>query len=346
MNSTSHSSRISEIDIAKGIGILFTIIGHTTLWETPTHNFIYAFHMPLFFFLSGLIMKDFVSTSPRKEYQKLWVSYFIWSFLFCFFDICSHFSGIQSLKEMLINNTILFLSLWGISVLWFIPSLILAKCFVFFLKKVCPKLVFQLIVLSFTVLLALWLRTFVFEWKEFNDFYGQIAYFSIGALVRALTQVPFVFIGANSKTILKKIINLSPYICFLIGTLLFIIVYIISQFMGRIDIHELQLSFYPIFLLIAILGCYATLLWSHVINKFNPLSTIFTFWGRNSLFIMATHNYFFIPEGIILALQIMNVNTPVLRMTIYYILLFFIEFIIIKLFSPVINFMISFFFKK
>ena len=116
--------------------------------------------------------------------------------------------------------------------------------------------------------------------------------------------------------------------------------------MGRIDIHELQLSFYPIFLLIAILGCHATLLWSHVINKFNPLSTIFTFWGKNSLFIMATHNYFFIPESIILTLQIMNVNTPVLRMAIYYILLFFIEFIIIKLFSPVINYMISFFFKK
>lgn len=344
MNTITTSNRIIEIDIAKGIGILFVILGHTTLWETPIHNFIYSFHMPLFFFLSGLVMKDFSYNTIRKECQKLWANYLVWSFLFCFFDIFSNFSDIQSLKEISTNNALLFLSLWGISVLWFIPSLILAKYFVFFLKKACPQFALQLIILSFSVLIALWLRAFVFEWKELDNFYSQIAYFSIGTLVRFLTQVPFVFIGTYSKTILKNIINLSHYICLLIGSVLFVIVYIASQFMGRIDIHELQLSIYPIFLIIALLGCYATILWSHAMNKFDTLSSTFLFLGRNSLFIMVTHNYFLVPDSIVLFLHILNISTP-FYMPIYYALLFFIEFILIRFLSPIINHILSFFCK-
>ncbi|WP_298014468.1 acyltransferase family protein [uncultured Megasphaera sp.] len=45
--------RIDWIDIAKGIAILLVIIGHTNPWGSTTRNFIYSFHMPLFFLLSG-----------------------------------------------------------------------------------------------------------------------------------------------------------------------------------------------------------------------------------------------------------------------------------------------------
>lgn len=48
--------RIEWIDIAKGIGIILVIAGHTI---SLTHSYpIYAFHMPLFFFLSGLVAKE------------------------------------------------------------------------------------------------------------------------------------------------------------------------------------------------------------------------------------------------------------------------------------------------
>ena len=47
-------NRISYIDIAKGIGIFLVIWGHIIL-SGPAYNIIYAFHMPLFFFLSGFV---------------------------------------------------------------------------------------------------------------------------------------------------------------------------------------------------------------------------------------------------------------------------------------------------
>ena len=49
------SKRIEYIDIAKGIGILLVALAHAdvSLFSPYLHRFIYSFHMPLFFFLSG-----------------------------------------------------------------------------------------------------------------------------------------------------------------------------------------------------------------------------------------------------------------------------------------------------
>ena len=61
---TAAAKRISWIDTAKGIGILFVVLGHyiQTLYVKSeggqfTFYWIYSFHMPLFFFLSGLVYK-------------------------------------------------------------------------------------------------------------------------------------------------------------------------------------------------------------------------------------------------------------------------------------------------
>ena len=45
--------RISWIDIAKCIAIILVIVGHTVKYNSLTRNFIFSFHMPLFFILSG-----------------------------------------------------------------------------------------------------------------------------------------------------------------------------------------------------------------------------------------------------------------------------------------------------
>jgi len=47
--------RIGYIDIAKGIGIILMIIGHMPLKNEYISNFIYCFHMPLFFIISGYL---------------------------------------------------------------------------------------------------------------------------------------------------------------------------------------------------------------------------------------------------------------------------------------------------
>lgn len=51
---TNLEERQSWIDVLKGIGILFVVIGHVCL-NKRISNWIYSFHMPLFFFLSGYL---------------------------------------------------------------------------------------------------------------------------------------------------------------------------------------------------------------------------------------------------------------------------------------------------
>ena len=50
--------RIAYIDKAKGVAILLVILGHCCgSVEEPINRFVLSFHMPLFFFLSGLLAK-------------------------------------------------------------------------------------------------------------------------------------------------------------------------------------------------------------------------------------------------------------------------------------------------
>lgn len=53
------NQRIGYIDIAKGLGILVIVLAHNDLsgYHPTLHKFIYAFHIPLFFFLSGMFFR-------------------------------------------------------------------------------------------------------------------------------------------------------------------------------------------------------------------------------------------------------------------------------------------------
>ena len=49
--------RIEWIDIAKSLGIFLVVIGHTgiNVFMPSVAKWIYSFHMPLFYFISGMM---------------------------------------------------------------------------------------------------------------------------------------------------------------------------------------------------------------------------------------------------------------------------------------------------
>ncbi len=85
--------RIPELDIFKGLAIVLVVSGHIILknWEGaldshPAYTWIYSFHMPIFFFISGfLIHYTFADKSAVKGLWRkslaLLVPYFVWCFL-------------------------------------------------------------------------------------------------------------------------------------------------------------------------------------------------------------------------------------------------------------------------
>lgn len=76
------SERINYIDVAKGIGIALVVVGHCTI-GTSLFNFIYQFHMPFFFFLSGTLYKNEYDTKPllfiKKKLKGLYIPYIKYS---------------------------------------------------------------------------------------------------------------------------------------------------------------------------------------------------------------------------------------------------------------------------
>jgi len=86
--------RIKWIDIAKAIGISFVVMGHLQNPEN-INTFIYSFHMPLFFFLSGLTFKDgqIFKDYLTKKIRTIVIPYFLYAILtyFVWLVIGRHF---------------------------------------------------------------------------------------------------------------------------------------------------------------------------------------------------------------------------------------------------------------
>jgi fucose 4-O-acetylase-like acetyltransferase len=88
-------ARTDWVDAAKGLGILLVVVGHVIGGMhdagmlsaddalVTLNYFIYVFHMPLFFLLSGLFVPRRVEANPRQflvgSVRRLVVPYFLWS---------------------------------------------------------------------------------------------------------------------------------------------------------------------------------------------------------------------------------------------------------------------------
>lgn len=138
------NGRYDYIDIAKGIGILMVVWAHIMLtgW---THQLIYAFHMPLFFLLSGMLFKkekysSYVSFMIHRA-NRLFIPYIIYSvltwILWATFRYVRH-DEVDSYMMPLLQTVIAQGSGAYIvhnSALWFIPCLFLVEILYFFISQ-------------------------------------------------------------------------------------------------------------------------------------------------------------------------------------------------------------------
>ena len=131
--------RVQYIDIAKGIGILLVVLGHNDMgaYHPMLHRFIYAFHMALFFFLSGIFF------NPDRPFKTLFKKRFdglIKPLIFAILLIygISVFFGNMSfsvaagrlLKSLYMTGPYLN---WA--QLWFLPLLFLVNLYAYFFYK-------------------------------------------------------------------------------------------------------------------------------------------------------------------------------------------------------------------
>ncbi len=71
-------ARDRSIDTLKAFGIVCVVLGHIS--DSPFHNYLYTFHVPLFFFASGMLYRDDADLKRTllKKFRILWSYVLFW----------------------------------------------------------------------------------------------------------------------------------------------------------------------------------------------------------------------------------------------------------------------------
>lgn len=185
-------SRELWVDYAKAIGIILVVYGHVARGVCQSFNsmntgyqlvdsVIYSFHMPLFFFLSGIF---FVASTKKHGHKKMLLSkidtilypYILWSLLqgIIEFGLSPYTNGHATLTEV-------FSLLWEPRAqFWFLYTLL----FCFLISSVFFRLIsFQAIGIFFCLSIAVYLlHAYFISWSLISMITNNLVFFALGIL--------------------------------------------------------------------------------------------------------------------------------------------------------------------
>lgn len=164
----SLKERDKSIDIAKGIGIYLVCLGHTTSNEMIV-KWLHSFHMPLFFFLSGIFhfqSKNYLEFL-KKKIKSLLVPYIFFAItLFMFFLLISKRIGFSAEENLSVKENFMGIFIgteikgfsqvsWG-GQLWFLLALFLVANIMYFVKKLNLKnqIIVNILMILFNIYLS------------------------------------------------------------------------------------------------------------------------------------------------------------------------------------------------
>lgn len=123
--------RIGSFDILKGIGIILMIVAHT---YGPNHmiwDFIYAFHMPLFFIVSGYFYKQslFLETL-KKNCDQILIQYIV---------LCLIIIILNQVRQPHIIQTDIKSAFYGMGPGWFLLAMFMVRLEFRYILKLFPN---------------------------------------------------------------------------------------------------------------------------------------------------------------------------------------------------------------
>ena len=267
------SFRYDWVDKAKGIGILLVIYGHNYPFM---ESYIYGFHMPLFFFISGMFHSEKMDTnSVTKRAKGILIPYFIWALLLYVFwyFLGRHYGNSVNFNLNPVNNFIgvfyaqgdmQFMD-WGIP-LWFLPCLFLSFLLFGFINKI-NNVFIQNIVLVFLI-------GFGFIYPHYFEFKLPWSF--------DVACVSLIFYKAGNYLKNKLVALNSNKISFWLIGVLFLCTFL-SLLNSKIDMYR---SIYGNEALFIITGISGTLFIILLFKKIR-FPNVFTFLGKNTIPLLA-----------------------------------------------------------
>jgi fucose 4-O-acetylase-like acetyltransferase len=263
--------RNQTIDLAKGIAIVLMVIGHCYCSENAVLVTIYAFHMPAFFILSGLVYakkwKSRIEFNLGLLCRRMLVPYLFFDALFSLFIIILAQSG--NIFPQFINSLLRqVISLKGVTATWFLPCQLLLLCIFVLIEKYIPH---KLRIIIYFILFVL-----------------GVCLLEADILVpirRSLIGAGFFALGFHGSFIFDK---KAHYISILAAGILFLL---LSGKNGMVTLVGLHFSNPVLYAVNGFLGTYVLYQICLRIPE-NPFQKSMTFFGKNTIVILCTHTFF------------------------------------------------------
>lgn len=308
--------RLDYLDMVKGFGIFFVVLGHIEYISGPMRTWISSFHMPLFFIVSGLLMaiKDEpsldLSTSFRKKWRGIIIPYLWFSLSYLIID----FANVLIIKNIdwhtFAVDQISSATFYGMSVLWFLPALFLADIGFLFLKH---KLSDKIIPILLIIIALLAYGAHILLCPVYDSHAGSLLITSVINVVRVFLRaaISMSFVG-YAYYIHKAVMHLIPdfndatslskrLIQLFVGIIMLGVNIWLSQINECVDLHNIILNNVALYYIDAFLGCYGIIL----ICKSLPAVKLVTYFGKNSIVVMACHvNYYILYASLRIAMKI------------------------------------------
>ena len=278
--------RIGWIDITKGIAIILVVVGHTLI-GLKLNDYIFAFHMPVFFICSGILFrqKDIKSVAVNNA-KKLLIPFYVSSVIAIITRAISAYLQNwtpEMIKTLTVNTAIgalfgygsdggkWFFTVWMIGAIWFLWA--------FFWSNLIIQLVFK----------------YTKDWEEWKRACLVITISLISCIIGQYIWIPtnidiggfaiiFIYVGYLFRKVRIWEAKKIPWYMYI----LFVLIWLEDSKLGGIN---MVIRFLPSYLSVpgAIAATLILMKLSCFIEKIKYISTILCWCGKNTLKILCVH---------------------------------------------------------
>ncbi len=259
--------RIEWIDVCKGLGIFLVFIGHTNVSQLSRtlYDWIYSFHMPLFYMLSGLVFDKTKYNTFRKyinrRFKTLILPFFILNTILYIIAEVLNLDNVQPQATELLT---------GVLAMYFIRVLFISEVWYYFINQIGNKPFYKLVLIA----VVIYISSF---FKESSVLLRYI-----------LPGLPLLYYGIGNifKDSIKACVNNATarrlVLCFMLSVLFSLILLPYRKFTVFMDII---LALSGILSLISV----GVLLQRTNFFSFVKVKTYIVFIGMNTLIVVAFH---------------------------------------------------------
>ena len=290
----TNTTRLVWVDILRGIGIILVVLGHRWPYYLPRSVFcwIYVFHMPLFFFISGMFcpkgnnLEQQNNNWLKKRIRTLVIPYIILGILFVIANTAVyHVAHLPSPVSFCC-----LLEGLGIGPLWFLPTLFFVEFAYLSIKNICTKECDLFVLVILLTILGCVINSFYMP-KDSELICYNFPYHINAVLI----MLPFYYLGNvfyGKRELLFHFLKKKMLALIILGALA--ISFIASKINHQIDVNYGWYGNYLVFFVGAISGITVCIFAAVTIDYYlKNLSPVFSFFGKNTLVLLAFHTLFF-----------------------------------------------------